>query len=58
MDLAPKGRDEDQLNFTMSWVRHRDRYDQQYAVDPAATYQPLRAAGSSGSCCHGESGNA
>ena len=26
MDLAPKGRDEDNLNFTMEWVRHHDRY--------------------------------
>ncbi|GAA0558130.1 DUF899 domain-containing protein [Chitinophaga japonensis] len=54
MDLAPKGRDEDQLNFTMSWVRHHDRYDQQYTVDPAAAYQPPKATGS---CCHGEGGD-
>jgi predicted dithiol-disulfide oxidoreductase (DUF899 family) len=27
MDLTPKGRDEDELEFTMSWVRHHDRYD-------------------------------
>lgn len=26
MDLAPKGRDEDGLAFSMSWVRHHDRY--------------------------------
>ena len=26
LDLAPKGRDEDGLPFTMSWVRHHDRY--------------------------------
>ena len=26
LDLAPKGRDEDELAFTMSWVRHHDRY--------------------------------
>jgi predicted dithiol-disulfide oxidoreductase (DUF899 family) len=26
MDLVPKGRDEDVLAFTMSWVRHHDRY--------------------------------
>lgn len=26
LDLAPKGRDEDGLAFTMSWVRHHDRY--------------------------------
>ena len=36
MDLTPKGRDEDNLRFTMDWVRHHDRYE------------PAPAAGS---CC-------
>ncbi|MDW5264128.1 MULTISPECIES: thioredoxin family protein [Acidobacteriaceae] len=27
LDLAPKGRDEDSFAFTMSWVRHHDRYE-------------------------------
>ncbi len=27
LDLTPKGRDEDGLDFTMSWVRHHDRYE-------------------------------
>lgn len=26
MDLAPKGRDEDELPFSMAWVNHHDRY--------------------------------
>lgn len=26
MDLAPKGRDEDGLDFTMAWLRRRDEY--------------------------------
>jgi predicted dithiol-disulfide oxidoreductase (DUF899 family) len=26
LDLAPKGRGEDGLGFTMEWVRHHDRY--------------------------------
>ena len=26
LDLVPKGRDEDQFDFTMEWVRHHDRY--------------------------------
>lgn len=26
LDLAPKGRDEDALPWTMAWVRHHDRY--------------------------------
>ena len=38
LDLTPKGRDEDGLDFTMAWVRHHDRYE------PA----PKKAAGS---CC-------
>lgn len=27
LDLTPKGRDEQDLSFTMAWVRHHDRYD-------------------------------
>lgn len=27
LDLAPRGRDEASLDFTMSWVRHHDRYE-------------------------------
>ena len=40
LDLAPKGRDEDALEFTMAWVRHHDRYDSNYRVDANATYHP------------------
>ncbi len=29
LDLVPKGRGEDGLSFTMSWVRHHDSYDQE-----------------------------
>jgi len=29
LDLVPKGRDEDGLSFTMSWVRHHDSYDKE-----------------------------
>ena len=38
LDLAPKGRDEDGLGFTMAWVRHHDRYENQ----------------AKGGCCHAE----
>jgi predicted dithiol-disulfide oxidoreductase (DUF899 family) len=38
LDMAPKGRDEEGLAFSMAWVRHHDKYDQSYAVDPKATY--------------------
>lgn len=27
LDLVPKGRDEDDLPFSMGWVRHHDRYE-------------------------------
>jgi len=27
LDLVPKGRDEDGLEFTQAWVRHHDRYE-------------------------------
>ena len=38
LDLAPKGRDEDALAFTMSWVRHHDRYSDGYLADPEKPY--------------------
>jgi predicted dithiol-disulfide oxidoreductase (DUF899 family)/predicted enzyme related to lactoylglutathione lyase len=33
LDMAPKGRDEDGLAWSMAWVRHHDRYDGA-VVDP------------------------
>jgi predicted dithiol-disulfide oxidoreductase (DUF899 family) len=38
LDLVPKGRDEDALGFTMSWVRHHDRYDTGKLADPDKPY--------------------
>jgi len=49
LDFVPKGRDEDGLAFTMSWVRHHDRYAEGYFVDPVAPYAPPAKSG--GSCC-------
>jgi predicted dithiol-disulfide oxidoreductase (DUF899 family) len=46
LDIAPKGRDEDNLAWSMAWVRHHDRYDAT-AVDPKATFQEPKPA----SCC-------
>lgn len=43
LDLTPNGRDEDNLPYTMAWVRHHDRYE------PAPTAKPAPVAGS---CCH------
>jgi predicted dithiol-disulfide oxidoreductase (DUF899 family) len=46
LDLAPKGRDEDAQAFTMSWVRHHDRYTDGYRVDAAQPYVAPKGAGS------------
>ena len=49
LDLAPKGRDEEGLRFSMAWVRHHDKYEGA-AVDPNAQYQEPKAPGAA-SCC-------
>ena len=41
LDLTPKGRDEEGLQYTMAWVRHHDRYE------PA----PTKGAPAAGACC-------
>jgi predicted dithiol-disulfide oxidoreductase (DUF899 family) len=46
LDLAPKGRDEDGLAWSMAWVRHHDRYDDA-VLDAKASYQQPK----SDSCC-------
>jgi predicted dithiol-disulfide oxidoreductase (DUF899 family) len=46
LDLAPKGRDEDALAWSMAWVRHHDRYDGA-VVDAKASYREPKSA----SCC-------
>ena len=53
LDLVPKGRDEDGLAFSMSWVRHHDRYTEGYLVDPAQKYEQPKSG--TGSCCSPES---
>jgi predicted dithiol-disulfide oxidoreductase (DUF899 family) len=45
LDLAPKGRDEDELDFTMEWVRHHDRYDDAASVAAKTAVEA--------SCCGG-----
>ncbi len=68
LDLVPKGRDEQDLPFTMAWVRHHDRYADGYLADDAKPYWPkftgeisnegsasvqqVKSAGAS--CCGGE----
>ena len=41
LDLTPKGRDEEGLQYTMAWVRHHDRYE------PA----PAQGVPAAGACC-------
>jgi len=43
LDLVPKGRDEPALSFTMSWLRHHDRYADGYLADPDKPYWPADA---------------
>jgi len=51
LDLVPKGRDEDQLPFSMSWVRHHDRYETGVLADKDKPYWPKLEAPKSSSCC-------
>ena len=45
LDITPRGRDEEGLKHTMAWVRHHDKYDEEYKVDVKAEYvQPAKAA--------------
>jgi predicted dithiol-disulfide oxidoreductase (DUF899 family) len=44
LDLTPKGRDEEGLKHGMAWVRHHDKYGEEYQVDAKAVYvQPAKA---------------
>lgn len=44
LDLTPMGRDEENLAHSMAWVRHHDRYDDNYKVDPKEGYEPPRGS--------------
>src|ERR1700685_700239 len=52
LDFMPKGRDEEGLAFSMSWVRHHDKYTEGYFVDPTHGYVAPKSA--DGGCCSGE----
>jgi len=47
LDLVPKGRDEDALAFSMSWLRHHDRYEDGPLEDASRPYWPREAAAGS-----------
>ena len=51
LDIAPKGRDEDELAFSMAWVRHHDRYDESEVIDSTQQYVPPAVAKP---CCKSE----
>jgi hypothetical protein len=52
--MAPKGRDEDGLQFSMAWVRHHDKYSESQLIDPMQLYkQPEKV---SASCCEEKHG--
>ena len=40
LDMVPRGRDEDDLGFTMEWVRHHDRYGTDEFADANKPYWP------------------
>jgi predicted dithiol-disulfide oxidoreductase (DUF899 family) len=40
LDIVPRGRDEDDLGFTMEWVRHHDRYGTDEFADANKPYWP------------------
>lgn len=50
LDMVPKGRDEDDLPFSMQWVRYHDRYDHGGFADADKPYWPQVAA-TAGSPC-------
>ena len=40
LDVAPKGRDEEGLAFSMAWVKHHDKYTGHDVVDTKRGYEP------------------
>jgi predicted dithiol-disulfide oxidoreductase (DUF899 family) len=55
LDMVPKGRDENSLPFSMSWVRYHDKYETSNDfADKEQPYWPkVEPSASSSSCCHG-----
>ena len=52
LDMAPKGRDEEGLAFSMAWVKHHDKYEKGQSVDAKKTHEQPRSVGDS--CCSDE----
>jgi len=51
LDLAPKGRDEDELPFPMEWVRYHDRYGTDQFADADKPYWPETAQPATTTSC-------
>jgi predicted dithiol-disulfide oxidoreductase (DUF899 family) len=58
LDIAPKGRNEEGLPFSMAWVRHHDRYEDRVLADADRPYWPEEgreqqsaSADAKGGCC-------
>jgi predicted dithiol-disulfide oxidoreductase (DUF899 family) len=58
LDMMPKGRDEDQLAFTMEWVRHHDRYGTNEFADADLPYWPDTAEPEAATCGCSKEGQA
>lgn len=50
LDLVPKGRDEDALDFSMAWVRYHDRYGTDIFADADKPYWPEEASSPACGC--------
>lgn len=48
LDIAPRGRHEEGMPYPMAWVRHHDRYEQDYYAEGNG---PAQRAKSAGACC-------
>ena len=55
LDFVPKGRDEDDLGFSMEWLRHHDRYGTNLFLDANRPYWPTTATPVSQSASASES---
>jgi predicted dithiol-disulfide oxidoreductase (DUF899 family) len=52
LDMVPKGRDEDDMAFSMQWLRHHDRYGTNVFLDENKPYWPPNAEPESSTCPH------
>jgi predicted dithiol-disulfide oxidoreductase (DUF899 family) len=48
LDMVPKGRDEEGLRPPSAWLRHHDRYEQNYYAGPEESEPVTKTTGSSG----------